>query len=475
MILINFHVIYRGKSTSQKTLPFRNWYANLKEIKSLLSPSTRYAVFTATATKETKRTIFQMLELSPFTTFVLEKPPLRGNISYHFCNVGKDTPLDVVFGELLQELQTKLEKTDRCIIFCQTRKQCSTLYRLFTWVLGPKNVCQSGSKYDEYLVPMFHAGSPESVKTHVVEEMTKSESKLRVLICTIAFGMGINCKNVYRSIHFGPSSSLEALIQETGRLGRDGKQCLSYILYNGLLLTNCDGQVRDLVEANICRQVFISRLFEASGPSKPEGCLCCDVCSKACKCVDHDSMMMISFSPMEVDKQNRPKRHVSKTEKDLIRQKLLSYRASILPASTNEFIPVGSTNVLFEFDHYQINQILENCCYVFTMDDLLEYVELWRNTHANNVMDILAEVFDDVDPNFDHLDSDTEEMDIEEEDWKEMMDGSSSTAELFDDSKFANMSRITVENSELEYSQTECSNVSGILYQVTEGIFDMTH
>ena len=95
---------------------------------------------------------------------------------------------------------------------------------------------------------------------------------------------------------------------------------------------------------------------------------------------------------MVVDEQNRPKRHVSKTEKDLIRQKLLSYRASILPASTNEFIPVGSTNVLFEFDHYQINQILENCCYVFTMDDLLEYVDLWRNTYANNVMDILGEV-----------------------------------------------------------------------------------
>ena len=50
--------------------------------------------------------------------------------------------------------------------------------------------------------------------------------------------------------------------------------------------------------------------------------------------------------------------------------------------------------------------------------------------------------------------------------------GGSSTADLFDDSKFANMSNITVENSELEYSQTECSNVSGILNQVTKGIFD---
>ena len=51
----------------------------------------------------------------------------------------------------------------------------------------------------------------ESVKVHVVEEMSKSES----------------------NIHFGPSNSIEALVQETGRLGRDGKQlqCVSYILY----------------------------------------------------------------------------------------------------------------------------------------------------------------------------------------------------------------------------------------------------
>ena len=172
-----------------------------------------------------------MLELSLFTTFVLESPPLRGNISYQFFNIGKDTALDVVFKELLEELQIKLEKTERCIIFCQTRKQCSTLYRLFTWVLGQKNVCQSSSKDNKCLVQMFHAGSPESVKVHVVEEMGKSESKLRILICTIAFGMGIHCKNVYRSIHFGPSNSIEALVQETGRLGRDGKQCVSYMVF----------------------------------------------------------------------------------------------------------------------------------------------------------------------------------------------------------------------------------------------------
>ena len=83
---------------------------------------------------------------------------------------------------------------------------------------------------------------------------------------------------------------------------------------------------------------------------------------------------MITFSPMIIDKMdNRPKRHVTNAQKALLKEKLLTYRASIFPTSTDEFLPVGSTNVLFEFDHYQINQVLQNCVYIFTMENLLEH------------------------------------------------------------------------------------------------------
>ncbi|EDO44384.1 predicted protein, partial [Nematostella vectensis] len=54
---------------------------------------------------------------------------------------------------------------------------------------------------------------------------------VQVLVATIAFGMGIDCKGVHRTIHFGPSKNCEAFIQETGRAGRDWKSSFSYLLY----------------------------------------------------------------------------------------------------------------------------------------------------------------------------------------------------------------------------------------------------
>lgn len=62
------------------------------------------------------------------------------------------------------------------------------------------------------LVEMFFQGTECSIKEHHFT----SSSSLRIVICTVAFGMGINCLDVRLIIHLGPPSDSEMYVQEIG-------------------------------------------------------------------------------------------------------------------------------------------------------------------------------------------------------------------------------------------------------------------
>ena len=66
---------------------------------------------------------------------------------------------------------------------------------------------------------MFHSGTPRLTKELILENIPDKNGHIRVLICTIAFGMGINCRGVHRVIHFGLASDIESYVQECGRAG----------------------------------------------------------------------------------------------------------------------------------------------------------------------------------------------------------------------------------------------------------------
>ena len=83
-------------------------------------------------------------------------------------------------------------------------------------------------------VEMLHSCTPAANKQNVLCSFKIENGTMRVVIATIAFSMGVDCKGVHRIVHFGPSKTVEAYVQETGRAGRDGVQSMAYILYRGI-------------------------------------------------------------------------------------------------------------------------------------------------------------------------------------------------------------------------------------------------
>jgi len=66
------------------------------------------------------------------------------------------------------------------------------------------------------LVDMFTAVLKTEKKEEVLESFAKSGGKLHLIIATTAFGMGIDCPDIRRIVHWGMPSTLEEYVQETG-------------------------------------------------------------------------------------------------------------------------------------------------------------------------------------------------------------------------------------------------------------------
>ena len=76
---------------------------------------------------------------------------------------------------------------------------------------------------------MFTSDTGPDHKSKIIRLFTQ-QSNLRVVLATIAFGMGIDCPDVRHIVHVGLPDDICNYIQETGRAGRDGKVSLVTLL-----------------------------------------------------------------------------------------------------------------------------------------------------------------------------------------------------------------------------------------------------
>ena len=155
-------------------------------------------------------------------------------------------PVEIIdnFRPLINNLLEKGKNSGRRIIYCQTVKQCSHLFRMFELELG--SLLYVGEiKFSNRLVEMMHSGSSPSFNTHVLDQFGDNTKNVRILIATVTYGMIIDCKGVSQVIHFGPSQTIEAYkMGSSGRCGWSGEQSDALLLHSGISMRLADSEMK---------------------------------------------------------------------------------------------------------------------------------------------------------------------------------------------------------------------------------------
>ena len=234
---------------------------------------------TATATQCSRDHIITTLKMeSPHIVSVV---PHKLNITYH---VEKFTSLDQCMLPVIMDIEKNRVATDKVIIFCQKRELCSHIYLHMKSCLGSHFTDPVGAPCVSAfrIVDCYTGATEDSVKEHIVRSFTLPGSRLRVVIATIAFGMGLDCPNVRKIIHIEAPEDVESYLQQTGRAGRDGWSCLA-ILYHGKGLSrHVDKDMLSYCHNNlVCRRKVLMNLFQENNetPSVQASYICCDICT----------------------------------------------------------------------------------------------------------------------------------------------------------------------------------------------------
>lgn len=175
---------------------------------------------------------------------------------------------------------------DKTIIFCQTYNCVTGIYRFFKSRLGKAKTEPPGlpDLACFCIADMFTACTHSEVKNSIIDSFRDPSGHLRIIIATVAFGMGLDWPNIRRLIHWAPPDHAECYLHETGRAGRMGMQPqLSCIMYYGAMDiagTSVTQQMCDYCNLkDSCRRAFLIQDFDADEHPPVKGCKCCDFCT----------------------------------------------------------------------------------------------------------------------------------------------------------------------------------------------------
>ncbi len=275
-IPISLVAIDEAHCISQWGHEFRPEYRQLSVIRREL-PDVPIIALTATATPSVRSDIITELSLRDPAVFIGSFN--RANLFYRIEE--KKTPEIQVIDFLDRH------RDESGIIYCFSKKQVEDLAALLR---------QNG--FDAH---PYHADLPPARRNDVQEKFLRDE--VRIIVATVAFGMGINKPDVRYVIHYDLPKNIEHYYQETGRAGRDGDPAECLLLYSRkdfrkieyLIEQMGDGierqvalrKLHDIIgfcETKACRRTVLLNYF--GEPYDEPSCNGCDACETGRKTID---------------------------------------------------------------------------------------------------------------------------------------------------------------------------------------------
>ena len=239
---------------------------------------------TATATKETVDCIMEQLSMKDPTIIGVNTD--RSNIKYMICPRNTQRELSKMLADELLTERTRVVKT---VLFCTTLLNCAEVYTSIKGFLGEHITEPPGlpNIIEFQLINLFTAASTPEMRTKVLAEFCKEGTNLRLVIATSAFGLGVDCPDIGRVINWGAPSTLEELVQQSGRAGRDGRNADAILYYSKSKHTTAAMENYGNNEYQCRRKLLLSHFVFCDNPKNPvKACRCCDLCAPLCCCND---------------------------------------------------------------------------------------------------------------------------------------------------------------------------------------------